>query len=91
MVNKGLERAGQEEEGNLPAKDCVLAHLLGCVWPCACHPLSKWSGQAVQSLLAVAAGARCAFLVPAPEKTGFPVAAGGLGWMQVLVDPVRSG
>lgn len=84
------ERAGQEEEGNQLARECRLSHLLGSVWPFAYHPLSEWSGQAPQSLLAVAAGARCEFLVPAPEESGFPVAAGGLGWMLVLADPVHS-
>lgn len=39
----------------------------------------------------MAAGARCEFLVPAPEKTGFPVAAEELGWTLVLADLVRSG
>lgn len=36
------------------------------------------------------AGARCEFLVPAPEKMGFLVAAEELGWTLVLVDLVRS-
>lgn len=65
------------------------SHLLGCVWPCACHRQSECSGGAARSPQAGAAGVGCEFPAHAPEKE-FPVAAEGLGEWSVLVDPAHS-
>lgn len=71
-------------------KASAASHLLGCVWPCACHRRSGCSGRAARSPRAGAAGAGCALPAPAPGKTGSPVAAEGSAECSVLVDPAHS-